>query len=273
MGTQNTACTRILAGGLAALAIVLSKPSHAQAKKQQSQAQQAPTAVTGVKVAPAPGDKVDITDLESKYWAPKDTDFSVVQNRTYSKDHKFAIAPVWGRPINDSHSEGNLFGATANYFWSERMGVQVTYLSADLKNNQGTDDLKILGSGVQPDHGKISAYYGVGYNLVPFYAKMSFWGKRIIYFDMAFTPHIGMTEYDQIIQAGNKSGSALTYGLDISQFFFFSRWLAVRVDLKNHFRTEEVRRFRSGTGYSAGDKVSDKNMHDTMFLVGTMFYF
>jgi hypothetical protein len=30
-------------------------------------------------------EKVDVTDLEKKYWASKDTDFSVVQNRVYSK--------------------------------------------------------------------------------------------------------------------------------------------------------------------------------------------
>jgi outer membrane beta-barrel protein len=265
MGTQRASCFRIVTGALAALALFTSVPSLAQAKKQ---------------AAPAPvpvgekADKVDITDLETKYWAPKDTDFSVVQNRTFSKDHKIAISPQWGTPINDAHSEGTLLGITGNYFWSERMGVQLTYISADLSNNESTDDLVKYGSGVQPDHGKLKSYYGVGYNFVPFYAKMSFWGKKIIYFDMAFTPHIGMTEYEQIIEGGNKSKSSLTYGLDVSQFFFFSRWLAIRVDLKNQWHSESVVRYHgNGVTTFTGQKVGDKNIHDTMFLIGAMFYF
>jgi len=245
------------------LALLVSLNVSAQTKQ--------PAQITGVK--PAANDKVDITDLENKYWAPKDTDFSVVQNRTFSKDHKWSVSPQWGRPINDSYSEGNLLGVSVNYFWSERMGVQLMYISGDMDNKQATDDLAAYGSGVQPDHGKFGSYMGVGYNLVPFYAKMSFWGKKIIYFDMAFTPTLGMTEYEQQIEGGNKSKSALTYGLDISQFFFFSRWLAVRVDLKNQWHVEEIVKFRQSGGQAKGSKVTDKNIHETMFLIGAMFYF
>src|SRR5687768_17351365 len=35
-------------------------------------------------------EKLDIQGLEEKYWAPKDTDFSVVQNRTYTKAKRFS---------------------------------------------------------------------------------------------------------------------------------------------------------------------------------------
>lgn len=226
--------------------------------------------------APATGadeGKVDVSDLESKYWAPKDTDFSVVQNRTYSKEKHFFVTPQWGRPINDPYSEGNIYGVTFNYFWSERMGVQATYIDATLKNNESTNDLAGYGSGVQPDHGKFSSHWSLGYNLVPFYAKMSFWGKKIIYFDMAITPTVGMTTYDQMIEGGNKSKSSFTYGIDITQYFFFSRWWAIRADLKNQWHSEEVVKFRSSGGYSKGQKVTDKNIHDTMFLVGFSFFF
>ena len=220
--------------------------------------------------------KVDISDLENKYWAPKDTDFSVVQNRTFAKDNKFLLAPHWGRVINDPYSEGNVFGLTANYFWSERMGVQLSYSKFDLSNNDATRDIATLSntSGAVPDHGKITGYYGIGYNLVPFYAKMSFWGKRIIYFDMAFTPHIGMTTYDQQIETGAKSKSAFTYGIDVSQFFFINNWFAVRADLRNKWRSEEVVKFRQGgSSIPTGTKLTDKMQHDTLFMIGATFYF
>ncbi len=275
MSREKTSKNRTAIGF--AIALLMSMQAQAQSKKPvpppPPAAQSGPTQITTVK--PVTGnDKVDITDLENKYWAPKDTDFSVVQNRTFSKDHKWSIAPSWGRPINDAHSEGNIYGVTANYFWSERMGAQFTYLKADLENNDATNDLAVYGSGVQPDHGKFTSYIGIGYNIVPFYAKMSFWGKKIIYFDLAFTPTIGLTGYDQVMEGGNNGKSALTYGLDISQFYFFSRWLALRVDLKNQWHVEEIVKYRGTTAPNIkGAKVTDKNIHDTMFLVGAMFYF
>ncbi len=260
MGQQKNVSRSYIVIALAALTLTLN--ANAQSK--------APTPP-----ATAGGDKVDISDLESKYWAPKDTDFSVVQNRTYSKEKRFMIAPQFGTVINDPYSEGNVYGATANYFWSERMGVQATWMKADMKNNDATNDIGKLSAtaGATPDHGKLTGYYGVGFNIVPFYAKMSFWGKRIIYFDMAFTPTIGMTQYDQQIEGGNKGKSAFTYGLDVTQYFFFSRWFAIRADLKNNFYKQEVVKFRNTAPYTKGQKVKDKDIQDTTFLLGAEFYF
>lgn len=228
------------------------------------------------KSAPAPTqDKVDISDLENKYWAPKDTDFSVVQNRTYSKDKRFLITPQWGRPINDPYSEGNLFGITLNYFWSERMGVQAVLVEGDLDDNQASKDIQNLGSGAVPNHSKFKRYVGFGYNFVPFYAKMSFWNKRIIYFDMAFTPHVGVTWHNEMrYDAGRGSyrgptQTAPTVGIDITQFFFFNRWFAIRADLKNQWHYEDVKDARAPYGVVKPDKL----IHDTQFLVGTTFYF
>mgnify|MGYP001189047234 FL=1 len=270
MGSWNTSLV-----GMLLIAGSLAFNAEAQGKKKSVPGAPAPVAAPAT--APVPtarpaDDKVDISDLENKYWAPKDTDFSVVQNRTYSKTHAFFLTPQWGRPINDAYSEGNYVGGTANYFWSERYGVQATYLSADLENNDSTNDLANFGGGVQPDHGKITGYYGVGFNIVPFYAKMSFWGKRIIYFDMAFTPTVGMTQYDQVMEGGNSGKSAFTYGLDVTQYFFFTKWFAIRADLKNQFHTQEVVKYRNSMGMLKGDKVSDKSMHDTLFLIGATFY-
>ena len=256
------------------LAVVLASSAHAQGGKKATPSTP-PPAAGPVSEKVTKDDKVDITDLENKYWAPKDTDFSVVQNRTYSKERKFMLAPQWGGPINDAYSEGSIGGLTANYFWSERMGVQATFLQADLVNNNATNDIGELSqvSGAAPDHGKLTGYLGVGINIVPFYAKMSFWGKRIIYFDMAFTPTLGMTSYDQQMEGGNKSKSALTYGLDVTQYFFFAKWFAVRVDLKNQFYTQEVVKFRTTGSLIKGSKVSDKSIQDSMFLLGAAFYF
>lgn len=255
MVTRNT--TKIsIATNLLVLALGL--PAQAQDKKALA--------------APAVADKVDISDLESKYWAPKDTDFSVVQNRTYSKEKRFFLAPQWGKPVNDPYSEGNLFGVTLNYFWSERMGVQLSGFQADLTDNAPSRDIQTLGSGAMINHGKLKSYVGVGYNFVPFYAKMSFWGKRIIYFDMAFTPTIGMSTYEQQLKTmPDRQKSSFTYGLDITQFFFFTNYFAIRADLKNQFHNEEI--VSAADNANQGKKLKDKTVYDTLFLLGLTFFY
>ena len=261
--TQNTALSRIAMSLAMALALV-PNASFAQDKKA------APAAAAPAKKE----DKVDISDLENKYWAPKDTDFSVVQNRTYTKEGRFFLTGHFGVPVNDQWAVGNVSGASANYFWSERFGVQATYLKASLKDNKAVDAIAGYGSGIQPDHNLWSNYYGVGLNIVPFYAKMSLWGKKIMYFDMAITPTIGMTGYNQRTQNGDQAKSgAFTYGLDITQYFFFTNYFAVRADLKNQWHKEDIARYYQSGGIATGNKVSDQLAQDTMFLLGFTFFY
>lgn len=255
MVTRNTMKVSI---ALNLLVLALTLPAHAQVKNAPA--------------SPPAADKVDISDLESKYWAPKDTDFSVVQNRTYSKENKLFFTPQWGKAVNDPYSEGNISGLTFNYFWSERMGVQLMGFQADLQDNASAHDIQNLGSGAMIDHGKLKEYYGSGFNIVPFYAKMSFWGKRIIYFDMAFTPTIGVTKYEQQLRTmPDRKKWAFTYGLDITQYFFFSSNLAVRADLKNQFHSEEI--VSAADNINQGKKLRDKTTYDTLFLLGLTFFF
>lgn len=251
---------------VAALALAFSSTVFAQAPKVKSNAK------PNVQSEKA-DDKVDISDLENKYWAPKDTDFSVVQNRTYSKDHRLFLTLQYGMPINDAYSTGSLMGLTANYFLSERYGLQLNVLSADLKNNQSTDDLvNFGGSGVQPDHGRMKAYAGLGFNFVPFYAKMSFLGNKILYFDMAVTPTVGMTQYEQIMRDSTPTKNALTYGVDLTQFFFLNNWFAIRLDLKNQWYSQDVVKYYNSGGARQGDPVNSRQIHDSIFLMGATFY-
>lgn len=263
--TQNTALSRIAMSLAVALALV-HNASFAQDKKA------APSA------APAPAkkdDKVDISDLENKYWAPKDTDFSVVQNRTYTKEGRYFLTGHFGSPVNDQWGTGNVAGASFNYFWSERFGVQATYLKGSLRDNKAADAIATnYGSGIRVDHSLFDSYMGLGFNIVPFYAKMSLWGKKIMYFDMAITPTIGLTNYKQRIQDGDKMQSgAFTYGVDVTQYFFFTNYFAVRADLKNQWHKEDVARYYQSNGIKTGEKVSDQIAQDTLFLLGVTFFY
>lgn len=215
-------------------------------------------------------DKVDISDLEQKYWAPKDTDFSVVQNRTYTKEKKFTFSLLAGQQLNDQFSTGWDYGFKTNYYFSERHGVELMYIKTDMSDSDAISDFRQLsGGGVSPDYNRSETYTGIGYNFVPFYAKVSLLGKKIIYFDMQVTPHIGMSEYEQQVRpanGGNQIESAFTYGLDVTQYFFFSKKAAFRFDLHNRWYEEDV------LGYTSGVKTNTNSNHVLMIMLGFTYF-
>lgn len=211
-------------------------------------------------------EKLDIQDLEQKYWAPKDTDFSVVQNRAYPKEKRFSASLQYGPIINDAFNEGYNLGLTANYFFSEREGIQAEFVSYNIDDNSTVKGFANQYGGVRPNIGRVTSMYGLGYNWVPIYAKMSLLGQKIIYFDMAFTPVVGMMSYEQTTKNGNKNDSSFAYGLDVTQYFFLSNHLAIRVDLKNRWWSEEVLNWTSGL------KDKSQTTNTTLFLLGVTYY-
>jgi hypothetical protein len=242
-----------------------------QAKKVETQA---PQATDTKKAAPAPtssgdSDKLDISDLEQKYWAPKDTDFSVVQNRIYTKEKRFAVTLGLGPVVNDPYNEGLNYALQVNYYRNEREGFEFTYIGSQLKDSNATNVFRtaLSGGGVSPDFNRAAHYYGIGYNWVPFYAKMSFLNRRILYLDLQITPHIGYSVYEQQLQnqSGKEKGS-LTYGVDITQYFFLHRNYAVRFNLHNRWSNQEYLK------YTDGIKVRDDLEHVTMFIVGFTYF-
>lgn len=280
MHALNASVRNTLALGIV-LSLVLAAHANAQGKGKSAKAKAPAPAASEPAAQPSEPakiqkeDKVDVSDLENKYWAPKDTDFSVVQNRTYTKEKRMFATIHYGPIVNDKYSEGNNVGLSANYFFSERYGIQATYIQSNLEDSDMVNAFKEVSTGVRPDFGRMENYYGFGFSWVPFYAKMSFMGKKIMYFDMAVTPTLGMTNYTQMVENDNRSKSSLTYGVDITQYFFFTNHFAIRADLKNQWYSEEVLKYRGSGGALGvkGDKVRDDMNHTTLFLLGLTFYF
>lgn len=222
--------------------------------------------------AQASDDKVDVTDLEKKYWAAKDADFSVVQNRTYSKAGRFALTGQYGYLVNDPWNDGSIASGSLGYYFSERLGIEAQYQSIDSVDNKALKNLKAQ-SGVA-NHGKISGYQGVSLNWVPFYAKMSVLNSSIMYFDMAISPGIGITKYDQQRDSGNTAKTAPTVSLTVTQSFFFSKYAAVRVDFQNRWFEEEIVGYRQDPVGSGIHPVRSKDTSQTSLLLFglTLFY-
>ena len=242
------------------------------AKDKKSTPQPTPTATPGVDSSTPPSEKLDVSDLENKYWAPKDTDFSVVQNRTFTKEHKLFISGAFGPDLTGgNYLVGNDIGVMANYFFNERYGVQLTYLDSYLHPDAAVGDL--AGAHGVPNYGIMSGYYGAAFNWVPFYSKMSFLGKKILYFDMAISPTLGMTQYTQQAQAGNVNQNAFTYGFDITQYYFFTENFAFRLDLKNQWWTEQIIHNEHDSNGASGISMGSDHEREMILLLGFTYYF
>ena len=245
-----------------ALVIALTGTAHAQSKKPAAPPAPAPA-------APQQGDKIDVSDLEKKYWAAKDTDFSVVQNRLFSKEKKFAVSLIYGSLLNDPWSEGPTYGANLGYYFSERYGMELTYTNTQSRDSKATERLR--GQSGFPNHNKMRDFYGLAFNWVPFYAKMSALNAAIIYFDMSLSLGAGMTTYEQQMSEGNATKQAPTVTLDVSQHLFLARWLALRADYKMRFYSEDIQWFRA---QPTGSRTNSTEINQSSLLMfGLTLYF
>lgn len=240
-------------------------------KVKKAEAPLAPSASGDPAASPKKEDeKLDITDLEQKYWSAKDTDFTVVQNRAFPKEKRVALSLTMGPLVNDPYSEGFNYGLSASYFTSERYGIELSATQSNLKFNKTVEEFRnIPGNNARtvPDHNRVTGNYSLGLNWVPIYAKMSLLGSRILYFDLMVTPSIGVMSYEQILDRGNSKKSGLSLGLDFTQLFFLSRSFAVRVDLKNRWFNQQV------LVYDQYTQRRKENMQATYFLFGFTYFF
>jgi outer membrane beta-barrel protein len=211
--------------------------------------------------------KVDVQNLEKRYWAPKDKKFKVVQNRTYTKTKKVSLSVMPSLMLNEEYSKGFGVSASVGYYFTDRWGLELEYQSMSLEDNDLQDEVVNLGGFA--NHGKTTNYFGVTGRWMPFYAKMSFLGTKIVYFDLSLGLSMGMMNYEQQFRGNdpaveaalagqNLDQSAFAVGFDVSQSFYLSKKLLLRVDYKHRFFTEDI--IVGGTtapGTSAGDRQED----------------
>lgn len=219
--------------------------------------------------------KVDIKEIEQQFWAPKDKEFQVVQNRRYKKEKRFFASVNGGLLLNDSYSKGSQINVSGGYFFDEHKGVELTYSDYNLKNNKITDQF-INRYGTLPDHNKMNRYIGASFVWMPIYAKLSLLDKKIIYFDMALSAGMGMTWYDHQVQGASGGSSiadveadspAFTFNLDLSQHFYLNNRIALRFDVRTHFFKETVKSFKNTSPEFDNSKTS------TSTTIGLVYFF
>lgn len=218
-------------------------------------------------------DKVDLKKLEEKYWAAKDTDYAVVQNRTYNKAGRPFISLSYGPLLNDSYSTGRMTNVAVGYFLSERWGFEFAQQTGNLQDNDGVkkyrDDY-----GVQVDYNKFKTSRALTAIFVPLYAKMSFLDTSILYFDMQFGLGVGQIDYQIQRNIGNLDKQATSINFDITQQLFFHNHFALRLDIKNSWSSQDRERFQlSGTQTEANRNIGAYQAQDTSILLGLTFFY
>jgi outer membrane beta-barrel protein len=230
------------------------------------------------KDSPKNNDKLDIKKLEEKYWAAKDDDFSVVQNRRYTKAQRYYLTVSGGVPFNDPHSTGSISSASFGYYFSERWGVEVNYSSATLKDNDSVS--QFVGTyGVIPNYNVLKSNIFLSGSFVPFYAKMSMMDKSIIYFDMGINLGLGNLNYDIAQLEGPIAKNTLALKFAVFQQIFFTENFALRAELANSWSNQErLKYYAPGTtvGGSVVTGLRDLGntiINDTSLLFGITYWF
>lgn len=216
-------------------------------------------------------DKLDVQSLEKKYFASKDDDFSVIQNRTYTKEKKVFLGANIGIPFNDLYSTGTLVTFEGGYFLNERLGFELNLLNANFNDN----DLSTFSTrfGAYPDHNRLLSMKMLTVNYVPFYAKMSVLDKSIVYFDMGFSLGLGTTEYMILKEEGNEIRVTPSYQIGIYQQIFISEHMSIKVNVLNTFTTEQKYTFKQNPGSGLQRDQGEKVFNDTAVTVGAVFTF
>jgi outer membrane beta-barrel protein len=229
-------------------------------------------------------DRLDLKKLEDKYWSAKDTDFNVVQNRTYTKDNKFFASLSYGPLVNDAYSYGRMTNFAAGYYFNERMGLEVAYESGSLRNSDSTDQF-INDNQFAPNYNTFKNYTSLNFIIVPFYAKMSFWDRKILYFDMQFAAGVGQMKYTvkkvtgivddstNPLKSFDETKSAMGYNLDVTQQLFFHENFAIRFDIKNKWSKQSRERYYIGTDPETSRGLGEINQQDTTMLLGLTVFF
>jgi outer membrane beta-barrel protein len=243
------------------------------------------TAISFAQTENRGSDKVDLKKLEDKYWSAKDDDYGVIQNRTFSKAGKIYLSAVYGPLVNDPFAKSRAGGAMLGYYFTEDFGLEASYLSYTSTKNESVENFNTLAAaGVSPNYNLLKSAAALSITYTPFYAKMAFMNKAILYFDMGFTLGAGLSSYDQIIfkrvqgpgtalGEDKTTASAPHFELGVMQQLFLNKNFAFRVDVKNTFYSQKVKQYDVGiSGNQDARPETTKSANDTTITLGLTLF-
>jgi len=212
--------------------------------------------------------RVNTEAIKEKYWARGDeAEIGVVQNRLYSKAHKFEFQIIGGLvnadPFVATYNLGGRFGYHfSEYFslhalawksWASPSSTQTTLLE-----DKPADE---IGTALNTNYAR--AYYGTEAQASLLYGKLSVVGKAIIYYDLHFLAGLGITS--------TESGSDFTQSFGLGQQFYLSKTTSLIFDYRLMHYNETLLNKIEPTEY--GQAAGNRSNWTNVFSIGLGFLF
>ena len=176
------------------------------------------------------GEQVNVDAIREKYWARGDeSELGVVQNRAYSKSHKFEFGVFTSLLSTDPLLSATALGMHAGYHFNEYFALQLmgwrTYTSTN--SNFAAINSTILGEGgipIVPASNYQRGWYEAELSASILYGKLSLIGKSIIYYDLHFILGGGV----MLTETGNDIAPVVGIG----QSIYLTKTISLRTDYR-----------------------------------------
>lgn len=169
-------------------------------------------------------ERVNVESIKQKYWARGDAaELGVVQNRTYSKDHKFEIGVFGGFVTTDPFINVKNTGFQFGYHWSEYISTHFVYWHDYVSPSSALETFQDT-IGATTNYNPPRNYYGGEVEGSILYGKLSLMGKKIIYYDLHLIGGVGLMNTD--------NGTYFTPDIGIGQQVYLTKSIALRLDYR-----------------------------------------
>ena len=178
----------------------------------------------------------------------KKQSIAVLQQRFFLKSKRPELGLIMGSMLNEAYTKTYAYGLRSAFFFSEWIGVEFEYVKTTLSDS---DDRKALNQLVyrpknptpdekngtvtyvtpDPEVNPIHSYTDVNFVAAPFYGKLNFLDKLILYSDLYLTTGLSKVDTDQ--------GSKMAFVRGAGQRFYIQNSWSVRVDFRDHTYTEQ----------------------------------
>ena len=179
---------------------------------------------------------------------------TVLQNRYFNKVYRPEVGFLAGAVLDEAYLETQIYGARTGLFLTEWAGIEVQMVKARVSASQDRkaldgmkfqplpedggpngdalpNDSEIVTVSPEPEVNPIRSFTDFTAVAAPFYGKLNFVNKWIVYTDLCLTGGVTRLETDQ----GDKLGTVLGIG----ERFYVGQGLSVRIDFRDRIFTEE----------------------------------
>jgi len=208
-------------------------------------------------------ERVNVENIKEKYWARGDeTEMGVVQNRAYSKEHKWELGIYGGAVLTDPFLNVSNAGFSLGYHFSEYFSLRANVWKEFAGYSSALNTFYDTKGGVV-NYNEPKAYYGgeaVGSLL---YGKLSLLGKSIIYFDLHVLGGLGLTN--------TENGTYVTPHIGLGQQVYVSKSVSLSLDYRLMFYHEQIKERTIPT--QIGNVVGSRNNFSNVITFGANFMF